>query len=66
MRFAVADLIFRFRALLGPSLAGKLMDGFYCQSLWIAAPAVLFVSVRPTGPPPTASRAGNGDTFTTN
>jgi hypothetical protein len=42
-----ADLIFRFRALLGQSLAGKLMDCFYCLSLWIAAPAALFVSVRP-------------------
>jgi Protein of unknown function (DUF1360) len=42
-----ADLIFRFRALLGQSLAGKLMDCFYCLSLWIAAPAALFVSIRP-------------------
>ncbi len=39
-----ADLIVRFRALLGESLAGKLMDCFYCLSLWIAAPAALFVS----------------------
>ena len=42
-----ADLIVRFRALLGESLAGKLMDCFYCLSLWIAAPAALFVSRRP-------------------
>jgi hypothetical protein len=42
-----ADLIVRFRALLGQSLAGKLMDCFYCLSLWIAAPAALFVSRRP-------------------
>lgn len=44
-----ADLIFRFRALLGQSWAGKLMDCFYCLSLWIAAPAALFVSRRPVG-----------------
>jgi hypothetical protein len=37
------DLIFRFRALLGQSVAGKLMDCFHCLSLWIAAPAALFV-----------------------
>ena len=42
-----ADLIVRFRALLGDSVAGKLMDCFYCLSLWIAAPAALFVSRRP-------------------
>jgi hypothetical protein len=42
-----ADLIFRFRALLGQSLAGKLMDCFYCLSLWIAAPAALFISMKP-------------------
>jgi hypothetical protein len=42
-----ADLIVKFRALLGNSLAGQLMDCFYCLSLWIAAPAALFVSRRP-------------------
>ena len=42
-----ADLIFRFRRLLGEGLAGKLMDCFYCLSLWIAAPAALFVTRRP-------------------
>lgn len=42
-----ADLIFRFRRLLGQSLAGKLMDCFYCLSLWIATPAALFVTRRP-------------------
>jgi hypothetical protein len=42
-----ADLIFRFRALLGRSLAGRLMDCFNCLSLWIAAPAALFVSRNP-------------------
>ena len=42
-----ADIIVRFRALLGSSLAGKLMDCFYCLSIWIAAPAALFVTRRP-------------------
>ncbi len=39
-----ADLIVRLRARLGQGLAGKLMDCFNCLSLWIAAPAALFVS----------------------
>jgi hypothetical protein len=42
-----ADLVVRFRALLGYGLAGKLMDCFNCLSLWIAAPAALFVCRRP-------------------
>ena len=42
-----ADLIVRFRARLGHGLAGKLMDCFNCLSLWIAAPAALFVSRKP-------------------
>jgi hypothetical protein len=42
-----ADIIVRFRALLGQSVAGKLMDCFNCLSLWIAAPTALFVSRRP-------------------
>lgn len=44
-----ADLIVRFRALLGHGLAGKLMDCFNCLSLWIAAPAALFISREPLG-----------------
>ena len=39
-----ADLIVRFRARLGDGLIGSLMDCFNCLSLWIAAPAALFVS----------------------
>ena len=39
-----ADLVYRFRARLGQSLLGKLMDCFNCLSLWIAAPLALFVS----------------------
>jgi Protein of unknown function (DUF1360) len=42
-----ADVIVRLRALLGRSIFGKLMDCFNCLSLWIAAPAALFVSRRP-------------------
>jgi len=42
-----AGLIVGFRARLGHSLAGKLMDCFNCLSLWVAAPAALFVSRRP-------------------
>jgi hypothetical protein len=38
------DIVVRFRALLGQSLAGRLMDCFYCLSIWIAAPAALFVT----------------------
>jgi hypothetical protein len=40
------DLIVNFRALLGQSLAAKLMDCFHCLSLWIAAPVALFVTRR--------------------
>ena len=42
-----ADLVVRFRARLGQSLPGALMDCFNCLSLWIAAPAALFVSRAP-------------------
>jgi hypothetical protein len=42
-----ADLIVKLRALLGDSLPGKLMDCFKCLSLWIAAPAALFVARTP-------------------
>lgn len=41
------DIIVRFRALLGQSIVGKLMDCFNCLSLWIAPLAALFVSRRP-------------------
>jgi Protein of unknown function (DUF1360) len=42
-----ADVIIRFRTLLGQSIVGKLMDCFNCLSLWIAALAAFFVSRRP-------------------
>src|SRR5437764_1131814 len=37
------DLVVRLRQALGQSWAGKLMDCFYCLSLWIAAPAAALV-----------------------
>ena len=42
-----ADLIVRFRARLGHGLVGSLMDCFNCLSLWVAAPAALFVYRKP-------------------
>jgi hypothetical protein len=42
-----ADLIVKLRAALGNSLAGALRDCFKCLSLWIAAPAALFVAHTP-------------------
>ncbi len=38
------DVIARVRAWLGHSFMGKLMDCFYCLSLWVAAPAALAVT----------------------
>jgi len=42
-----ADIIVRFRALLGQSMVGRLMDCFNCLSLWVAALAAFYVSLRP-------------------
>ncbi|MBV9290578.1 MAG: hypothetical protein JO288_22635, partial [Hyphomicrobiales bacterium] len=42
-----ADVVFRLRRALGESPIGALMDCFNCLSLWIAAPAALFVSTEP-------------------
>ncbi len=41
------DIVVKLRALLGQNWLGKLMDCFYCLSLWIAAPAALFVTRKP-------------------
>jgi|SRR5215813_492099 len=38
------DIVYRLRARLGSSFAGKLLDCFYCLSLWVAAPFALLVS----------------------
>lgn len=40
------DVIVKIRRALGDGLLGKLMDCFYCLSLWIAAVAALFVTRR--------------------
>ena len=37
------DLIIKLRKALGSSFLGKLMDCFYCLSLWVAAPLAPFV-----------------------
>lgn len=44
-----ADIIVRVRALLGDRLLGKLMDCFYCLSLWVAALLAVFVLRDPCG-----------------
>jgi hypothetical protein len=41
------DILVRLRVRLGHSFAGKLMDCFNCLSVWVAAPAALFVSLKP-------------------
>jgi len=41
-----AGLMVRFRARLGRSFAGQLMDCFSCLSIWIAVPTALFVSLK--------------------
>ena len=42
-----ADLVVRVRARAGDGLAGRLMDCFYCLSVWVAAPLSLTVTRRP-------------------
>jgi len=41
------DLVVRLRLHLGRSFGGRLLDCFYCLSLWVAAPVALFVGRRP-------------------
>jgi hypothetical protein len=36
------DLVFRLRKLAGNGFFGKLMDCFYCASMWVALPAGLY------------------------
>ena len=43
-----ADLVVRARAALGEGAAGRLMDCFYCLSVWVAAPLSLTVTRRRT------------------
>jgi hypothetical protein len=42
-----ADIIVKFRAKLGNGLLGKLLDCFYCLSIWVAAPLAVFVTWEP-------------------
>ena len=37
------DVVIRLRKSAGAGFLGKLLDCFYCLSLWIAAPAALFI-----------------------
>ena len=41
-----ADVLARFRAQLGNSTGGKLMDCFQCLSVWVAMPMALCVTRR--------------------
>ena len=38
-----ADAIVRVRARLGDGIVGRLLDCFYCLSVWVAAPMALLV-----------------------
>jgi hypothetical protein len=38
-----ADVVVRVRARLGDGTVGRLMDCFYCLSVWVAAPMALLV-----------------------
>ena len=38
-----ADLVGRLRAWLGDSALGRVLDCFYCLSLWVAVPLTLLV-----------------------
>jgi len=38
------DLIVRLRAWLGASIFGRLMDCFYCLSLWVSLPLAIWLS----------------------
>src|SRR5215470_4385746 len=40
------DIIARSRIRLGDGILGKLMDCFYCLSIWVAAPTTLLVTRR--------------------
>ena len=41
------DAVVRFRAWLGSGMLGRLMDCFYCLSLWVAAPLAFVLARRP-------------------
>jgi Protein of unknown function (DUF1360) len=39
---ALSDMILRLRGRIGTGATGRLMDCFYCLSLWIALPMAVF------------------------
>jgi hypothetical protein len=41
------NVVVHARAKLGDSVAGELMDCFYCLSVWVAAPLTFTVTRRP-------------------
>ena len=41
------EVLARLRARLGWGFWGRLMDCFYCLSVWVAAPLAFFVARRP-------------------
>ncbi|HEU0298995.1 MAG TPA: DUF1360 domain-containing protein [Longimicrobium sp.] len=41
------EILARLRARLGWGFWGRLMDCFYCLSMWVAAPLAFFVARRP-------------------
>ncbi len=43
------DLIVKLRAWLGQSVLGRLMDCFYCLSLWVSLPLAIWASDGWTG-----------------
>jgi hypothetical protein len=43
------DVVVRVRKLLGDSVVGKMMDCFYCTSLWLALPFAFVVAERAPG-----------------
>lgn len=38
------DLVVRLRRVLGDSVLGRMLDCFYCLSVWVAAPLALVVA----------------------
>jgi hypothetical protein len=42
-----ADVIVRVRVWLGDGILGRLLDCFYCSSVWVAAPLALLVCRNP-------------------
>lgn len=41
------EIIFKIRKLAGNSFFGKLMDCFYCLSIWVGLLAAIFVTRKP-------------------